>query len=208
MPDLPLPGLTPGDPENKLSYEARQRIGRAFLEYNLIRKRALSAIDLGGYWNTPQEHAEMKKAALEAIRVVLRVETEEYAKLGLSGREFREIIGAKIEEAVYSLGFSHVQRDVLEAEFLWSSQRERPAPVAPADVSPEEKNPDSAEHSAGKQVRDFMASEDLDISAFADMIHRSQRTVGSVLADVPVGNRTKAAVAKVLGTTPEELFRK
>ena len=119
MPDLPLPKLTPGDPENRLSHEARQRIARAFLEYDLIRKRALSAIDLGGYWNTPQEETEKRKANLEAIRVVLRTEADEYGKLGLPGREFQEIIRTKIEAAVNSLGFSHVQRDVLEAEFLW-----------------------------------------------------------------------------------------
>ena len=42
MPNLPLPNLTPGDPENLLSHDARQRIGRACAEYDLIRKRALS----------------------------------------------------------------------------------------------------------------------------------------------------------------------
>lgn len=113
MSDLPLPGLRPDDPENRLSFDARQRIARAFLEYNLIRQRALSAIDIGGYWNTPQEETEKRKANLEAIRIVLRTEAEEYGKLDLPGREFRDIIRGRIEEAVDSLGFSHVH---LEAD--------------------------------------------------------------------------------------------
>ena len=32
MPDLPLPELTPGNPENLLSHDARQRIGRAWVD--------------------------------------------------------------------------------------------------------------------------------------------------------------------------------
>jgi hypothetical protein len=140
MSDLPLPGLPPNDPENRLSVEARQRIARAFLQYNLIRKRALSAIDLGGHWNTPQEHAEMRNAAMEAVRVVLRAEAEEYGKLGLPGDEFREIMRGRIEEAVYSLEFSHVQRDALEAEFLWLAHQEA------------EENPRAAESTARLEI--------------------------------------------------------
>jgi hypothetical protein len=49
MSNLPLPGLMPGDPENHLSHEARQRIAAALLEYDRMRKQARSAIELRGY---------------------------------------------------------------------------------------------------------------------------------------------------------------
>ncbi len=56
---------------------------------------------------------------MEATRIVLRAEAEEYGKLGLPDRDFREIMRTRIDSMVYSLEFSTLQRDALEAEFLW-----------------------------------------------------------------------------------------
>jgi hypothetical protein len=66
----------------------------------------------------------------------------------------------------------------------------------------------SDERSAAERVKAFMNEKHLDIPAFAKMIGRSVRTVGSVLADAPLGKGTRRAVAEALGTSPEELFLK
>jgi hypothetical protein len=218
MSDLPLPGLTPGDPENRLSHDARQRIGAALVESDRIRKQALSGLEIRyraeasgdvrfmEYLATGNAFIDFTESRMKAARVVLRVEAEEYGKLGMPDHDFREIMRTKIEEFVYSLEFSALQRDALEAEFLWSTERERPASVVPTDVSPPEETPSSIKLTAGQRVRAFIEEHDLDVPQFAGMIHRSVRQVGYVLADTPVGKKTQAAVAKVLGTTPEELF--
>jgi hypothetical protein len=222
MSPLPLPRLTPDDPENRLSHEARQRIAAALMEGERIRKQTLSALeirfraeassDVGfmEYLASGSAFVDFTESRMQAARAVLRVEAEEYGKLGMPDRDYREIVRTRIESMVYSLEFSTLQRDALEAEFLWPSQREQPAPVAPADLSPlvAEKKVGSVERSAGEQVRAFMNSKGLDKPAFAKMIKMSERTVGSVLADARVGKATRVAVAKALGTTPEELFPK
>jgi hypothetical protein len=87
---------------------------------------------------------------------------------------------------VYSLEFSTLQRDALEAEFLWPSQR-----AWAADVSPTDEKPASVKRTAGDRVKAFMEERDLDVPQFADMIHRSVRQVGYVLADTPVGTKLK-----------------
>jgi hypothetical protein len=216
MSPLPLPGLMPDDPENRLSHDARQRIGAALIESDRIRKQALSALeiryrakasgDVGfmEYLATGNALIDFTESRMKAARVVLRVEAEEYGKLGMPDRDFREIMRTKIEEFVYSLEFSALQRDALEAEFLWSTERERPA--VPTDVSLPEETPSSIKLTAGQRVRAFIEEHDLDVPQFAGMIHRSVRQVGYVLADTPVGKKTQAAVARELGTTREELF--
>ncbi len=127
MPDLPLPELTPGNPENLLSHDARQRIGRAWVEHDLIRKRALSALDTRyraepagcadfmEYLGKGQAGIDFIESRIKAAGVVLRAEAEEYGNLGLPGREFREIMEGSIDEMAYSLEFSTLQRDALKA---------------------------------------------------------------------------------------------
>ena len=122
MPDLPLPELTPGNPENLLSHDARQRIGRAWVEHDLIRKRALSALDTRyraepagcadfmEYLGKGQAGIDFIESRIKAAGVVLRAEAEEYGNLGLPGREFREIMEGSIDEMAYSLEFSTLQR--------------------------------------------------------------------------------------------------
>jgi hypothetical protein len=139
---------------------------------------------------------EFTESRVQAARVVLRVEAEEYGKLGMPHRDVREIIRTKIEEFVYSLELSATQRDALEAEFLWSWHGDSQA------------QSNSDERSAADRVRAFMKQRGLKNPAFAKLIGMSVRQVGSVLAGAPIGKETKVAVAKALGTTPEELFRK
>jgi hypothetical protein len=206
MSDLPLARLTPGDPENLLSHEARQRIGRAFLEYDRIRKQALSALelrhrcdplgcaDLMEYLSKGQPGIEFAESRMKAASTVLRAEAEEYAKLGLPGRRFREIMEERIDECAYSLEFSIPQKDALKAEFLWPVHQEPTGSSIPEPVP------------AKDRIKAFMNEKRLDYPAFAKKINTSVRTVGSVLAGKPVGKSTQIAIAKVLGTTPEDLF--
>ena len=45
MDDLPLSGLPPGDPRNRLSTEARQRVLRAHIESETIRWQAEADVE-------------------------------------------------------------------------------------------------------------------------------------------------------------------
>jgi hypothetical protein len=186
----------PTESENKLCPHLRFAIAQ--------RRPAMS--DLWSIWLRGNAFIDFTESRMKAARVVLRVEAEEYGKLGMPDRDFREIMRTKIEEFVYSLEFSALQRDALEAEFLWSAERERPASVAPTDVSLPEETPSSIKLTAGQRVRAFIEEHDLDVLQFAGMIKRGARIVGYVLADTPVGKKTQAAVARELGTTREDLF--
>jgi hypothetical protein len=153
------------------------------------------------YLGNGQAGIDFAESRIKAASALLRVEAEEYGKLGLPGREFREIMEGKIDEMAYSLEFSILQTDALKAEFLWATFRQT------AD------EPGSVERSkqsftAADRVQAFMDKKSLKIPEFAEMIGTSQRTVAYVLAGVLVGKGTRAAVAKALGTTPEELFPK
>lgn len=61
---------------------------------------------------------------MDAARTVIRAEAEEYGRLGLLGPRFREIMRMRIESTVYSFEFSNMQRDALDAEFLWPANGE------------------------------------------------------------------------------------
>jgi lambda repressor-like predicted transcriptional regulator len=213
MSQLPLPGLTPDDPENLLSPEARQRILAALIDAERIRTQALSTVEthyraeprgdvgLMEYMSSGSAYVDLTESRMQAARTVLRVEEEEYRKLGLLNRRFREIMEEKIEGAVYSLELSTLQKRTLELEFVWTTPQQtedEPGPV--------ERNEETAP--AMLRVKAFMEQKALDIRAFAKRIGRSKRTVQSVLAGDYVGKETRRAVAEALGTTPEELFRK
>ena len=88
--------------------------------------------------------------------------------------------------------------------------REMRSKLWPAHQEPDER-PGSIGRStepvpAKDRVKAFMEKKHLDIPAFAKMIDASPRTVTSILAGDRVGKRTRVAVAKALGTTPEDLF--
>jgi len=207
---MPVPDPPPY-PENLLSPKARERIERAWDEYDLIRKRALSALDTryraepGGcadfmeYLGNGQAGIDFAESRIKAASAVLRVEAEEYGKLRLPGREFREIMEGKIDETAYSLEFSTLQSDALKAEFM------RPAHQEP-DEKPGSVGSSTEPVPAKDRVKAYMEKNHLDNSAFAKKINASVRTVGSVLAGVRVGKQTRIAVAKELRTTPDDLF--
>ena len=210
MSDLPLPGLVPDDPENLLSYEARQRISRALIEAERIRTEALSAIetryraeppgsvDFGEYLATGSPFIELTESRMLAARTVLRAEEQEYRKLKLPDPQYRQIMREKIAATVYSLELSALQSKTLDLEFIWTHPQieDEPRPVECSEKK----------LAAKDRVKAFIEKKRLDKLAFAKMTGTSLRTVGSVLAGVRVGKQTQIAIAKALETTPEELF--
>jgi lambda repressor-like predicted transcriptional regulator len=208
---LPLPGLLPDDPENLLSPEARQRISTAVVEQQRIRAQVMSTLEtryraessgdvgFGEYLSSGSAFVDLTESHMEAARIVLRVESEEYRKLGLPDSRFREIMREKIDGLVYSLELSVLQDRALELEFVWATSQQ---------AEDEPRSVDRSENvSAADRVKAFMKEKSIKVAAFAEMIRVSKRTIESVLAGDPVGKETRVAVAKALGTTPEELFR-
>ena len=122
------------------------------------------------YLCTGEAGIDFAESRIKAASVVLRAEAEEYGNLGLPGRKFREIMEAKVDEMAYSLEFSTLQTEALEAEFLWPAHQElgeRPGSVG-----------SSAEHAPAKdRIRAFMKKKHLHRPAFAKMIDESVRTV-------------------------------
>jgi lambda repressor-like predicted transcriptional regulator len=224
---LPLPSLTPDDPENRLSHESRQRIARALIEAERIQAQALSVLearyraerssgDIGfaKYLSSGSAFVDLIHSRMEAAGTVLRVEAEEYRKLGLPDSHFREIMRGKIEGTVYSLELTSVQARALELEFVFATSQQTEDEPRSKNVSAADTGniPDAAARHlhperAADRVKAFMHKKGLTKRAFAKMIGTSERTVGYVLAGVRVGKETRVLVAKTLGTTPEELFR-
>lgn len=208
MSDLPLPRLMPDDPENLLSTEARQRVSRALLEYERIRKRARSAIELRGYWGMPQGSIDLREADMDAARTVLRVEAEEYAKLGLSHQKFREIMRMRIDSMIYSLELSSMQRDMLEAELLWPSSQQDPEHKPNSiERSAAEKPKHIVSPSGAARVAAYMTSHGLTQVDFAVQAGISERTVGRLLAGEPISKAKLADMAALMNITLEELLK-
>jgi hypothetical protein len=138
-----LPGLAPGNPDNRLSAEARLRIAQALDKSELIRKRVLADIDvryqsepdcpLGflEYLGRGQAFTDWNNALMEAARTVLQIESEEYRRVGLPSSEFRTIMAGQIDEACYSLELSNLQRAVLESEFFYRNLSQSSIQKAP-----------------------------------------------------------------------------
>ncbi len=212
MSDLRLPGLLPDDPKNLLSYASRQRIAKAHMVAERIRTEALSTlqtryraehpagVSFAEYLRRGSAFVELTESDMKAARTVLGTEAEEYRKLGLPDSRYSEIMRGQIEGAVNSLELSRLQNQMLELEFVWG---------ASGHVDDEGRSAERCEKniSAADRVRTFMDRKGLTIHQFAVTFGISDRTVASVLAGVPVGKRTRVAVANALGSTPEELFR-
>ena len=208
MSDLRLPGLTPEDPENLLSTEARQRVSIALSEFDRIKKQALAAIEsrylaespghvsFWEYMGTGSAYIELIESRVQAARTVLRVEAEEYRKLGLRHPEFRQIMEEKIDAMVYSMEFSTLQRDALEAEVL------RPAEAGRA-MSP---SGDDIVRSAADRVKAFIKEHKLKRTGFAKAARISPRNLAYVLSGKKVSYETQTSIAAALGITAQELF--
>jgi hypothetical protein len=224
MPDISLPGLTPGDPENLLSKESRQRIARAFLEFDLIKHRGLVAVDLGDHWGTPRESEELVKARLDAARFILKVKAEEYGKLSLPPSQYREIVFDLIEECCYSLELSKVQQYLLEAEFrIQAYQDADPVPhpsniaisapqlaerQAEGELARKPGRPSGFTSAAGRRrVQDYCSRLNGGRESLAEAANVSGKSIARLLAGQNMDQSIWRKLARAMKTTVEELTK-
>ena len=126
MDDLPLSGLTPGDPRNRLSTEARQRLLRAHLECDRIRWEALANAEARQLSDAKEKYV-LNQANLKAARSVLKVLSKEYDDAGLTLREFWDAMKLEIEGVASSFELYDSQKRLLETEFFAPQQKTVPA---------------------------------------------------------------------------------
>ena len=124
MADIPLP-VDHTDPRSILSDAARRRISDAHAKTDLIRARTLASIEaryrsepdsdktLFEYQTTGQTGVEWAEAKVQAAGAVLSIVRDEFRAAGKSGRELRQIMEGELEDAVYSLELTTIQRDLL-----------------------------------------------------------------------------------------------
>ena len=184
MSHLALPLLLPGDPQNLLSSESRQRIQAAFMAAELIKTQALSrlqtrysaepsrGVGFAEYLSSGSALIDLTESTMEAARTVLRAEALEYRRLGLPFSRFREIMRGNIEAAVNSLELSRLQNEALELEFVWGTYEQD------QQVVDERRSAERSEKnvSAADRVKDFMQKRALKIPEFAKLIGVSERT--------------------------------
>ncbi|MFZ0321688.1 MAG: hypothetical protein WAL56_21370 [Candidatus Sulfotelmatobacter sp.] len=148
MEELPLSGLLPGDPQNRLSESARRRVERAHLEAERIRWEAEADID-ARHLPEEKERYLRNQADRKGTRVVLKVLATEYEAAGFTWREYWSAMREEIESAGNSLSLSGAQRRLLEVEFHHPPDRKpvsrQNPPAVPLLVKTEE--------SVGEQIR-------------------------------------------------------
>jgi hypothetical protein len=155
MEELPLPGLLPGDPRNRLSNSARQRVGRAQLEAERIRWEAEANIE-ARHLSEEKEQYLRNQADLKGARVVMRALATEYEAAGFTWRQYWSAMREEIESAGNSLSLSGVQRRLLEVEFHHPPDRKqasRQSPPVPFPVR--------AEVSVAEQIKKLLRECDI-----------------------------------------------
>jgi len=138
MEELPLPGLIPGDPRNRLSAQARRRVARADAECNRIQWEAVATAQ-ARHLSDAKTRYLTNQADLKGARVILKVLAAEYADAGLNLKEFWAAIRDEIESVSNSFSLHDAQRRLLEAEFLMPPEqkgRERPHPTIASSTRP------------------------------------------------------------------------
>lgn len=140
MDDLPLAGLTPGDPRNRLSKPARVRLVRAHVECDRIRCEAQANVDARHLSDAKAKYV-LNQADLKAARTVMKVVSAEYADAGLTLREFWAAMEDEIDSIANSFSLYDTQRRLLEVEFsvppAQKAARPHPLPAASAPPKPE-----------------------------------------------------------------------
>ena len=108
MDDYPLPWLTPDDPENRLSVDARRRIQIAHLEASATRA-AKEADFVVAEQLRAKRRSEIAnddyRARLEHARSILRVKISEFVRSGIfSLSELKQVVLREVDGACASLG--------------------------------------------------------------------------------------------------------
>ena len=152
MADIPLyRRLLPHDPRNRLSEAARRRISDAHADAELIRTRALAAIEaryyseldraesFSTYLATGRAAIEWAKAKVQAALRVLTVVRDEFRAAGCSRRELLQIMEDELDDAASSLELPTFQRNL-----VWQELRLDRDPEI-ADISSPVGNPSKAD---------------------------------------------------------------
>jgi hypothetical protein len=124
-----FPGLSPGDPQNFLSADARRRIGAAINEASILRARVLSNVETrfksladqsGGfhqYCLTGKPAIDLAGSFLRSAEIIMTAEVAEYHSVGIYGLQLQEIVDDLIQAACNSFELSGAQRNLLREEF-------------------------------------------------------------------------------------------
>jgi len=177
MEELPLPGLLPDDPENRLSEEARRRVARALAECNRIQWDAIATAQARHLSDEKTRYLN-NQADLKGARVVLRVLAAEFVDAGFNLKEFWAAMRDKIESVSNSFSLYDTQRRLLEAEFLTPPEQKNHARPRPSLTSP---TPAKAE-TVGAQIQRLRVECDLKEEALAEHIGIDIRSVQRHLA--------------------------
>jgi DNA-binding XRE family transcriptional regulator len=173
-----LPRLLPGDPENRLSVPARQRVMRAHLESERIMWEALAKAE-ARHLSEDRKQYVLKQADLKGVRIVLKVLAAEYDTAGLSLREYWSAIKEEIESAGNSFSLSGAQRRMLEVEFHLPPAR-KPAFRQNASALA---SPIKAEDSVGAQIKRYRDECELTTEELAEAVELEVRSVQRHLAN-------------------------
>lgn len=177
MEELPLPGLVPGDPRNRLSAQARRHVARANAECNRIQWEALATAH-ARHLSDEKTRYLVNQADLKGARTVLKVLAVEYVDAGLNLKEFWAAMQDEIDSVSNSLSLHDVQRRLLEAEFLTPpEQKGRAQPRQSLTAS----TPPKAD-TVGAQIDQLRDECKLTIEELAEQIEMDVRSVERHLA--------------------------
>jgi len=126
-PAVPL--LTHDDPRNRLSIESRKRLYRVQAKAEAgIWKAKAEVHQRFGTESHPRASSLLTSALAKAANTNMAAASKEYGALGLSEKDFREIMRGEIEAITNSFEMNQAYRQMLEAEFLYPPEM-RPLPV-------------------------------------------------------------------------------
>jgi hypothetical protein len=190
MEELPLPGLLPGDPQNRLSTQGRRRVARAHAECNRIQWEAV-ATARARHLSDEKTRYLVNQADLKGARTVLKVLAAEYVDAGLNLKEFWGAMRDDIDSAANSLSLYDAQRRLLEAEFLVPPPQ-RKASIPPRSAAPSVAS--KAADSVGAQINRLREECHLTSEELAEKINLEVRSVQRHLAgnSVPYARHLRA----------------
>jgi hypothetical protein len=168
---IPLPELTPGDPRNHLSDDARKRVDSAHRKVEAIRLEAEVEIEnkaLNKY-EAPAQSIR-SRASLKAARHIMKVLNEEYSRLDISRLDFIRYMHHEIGAATNSLELSGTQQRLIEVEF-----------ILPPEATPV---PTVSQRETEERPRDHPLIRDMYMRADAESRARAQLHYEKTLAEL------------------------
>lgn len=119
-----LPLLTPSDPRNRLSIEARKRLYRVQATAEAgIHKTEAEIYERYGAEQPIRASAMLTRARAKAAKINMAAVSMEFSALGLSEKDYREIMRGEIQGISYSFELNQSYRQMLEAEFFYPQER-------------------------------------------------------------------------------------